>query len=148
MPDIYTKAWYQAMVDLANSRDDLSKKVPKGEYKFAVELEGDGKSPYVQGGAAKYFFICFKDGKVTQCEESPERIEGKGLNYRITGPAGLFEEIAAGLADPIEVGLSGGLTIKGDMRFLMQNAEMANVIFDVYTQSSLTEWPKGKPPYA
>ena len=44
MPEIYASDWYQAMVELANSRDDLSKKVPKGEYKFAVELEGDGRT--------------------------------------------------------------------------------------------------------
>ncbi|MBI5443855.1 MAG: SCP2 sterol-binding domain-containing protein [Deltaproteobacteria bacterium] len=148
MPAIFTPEWYDAMVKLANSRDDLSKKVPKGEYRFAVELKGDGKSPYVSEGSAKYFFIRFVDGKVSECKETPEPIPGKELNYRITGPASIFEGIAAGLLDPIETGLNGSLAIRGDMRFLMQNAEMANVIFDVYTSSDLTEWPKGKPPYA
>jgi hypothetical protein len=30
----------------------------------------------------------------------------------------------------------------------MQNADMANVIFEIYSASGMTEWPKGKPPYA
>ena len=148
MPVIYTDEWYEAMVRLTNSRDDLSSKMPKGEYKFAVELEGDGKSPYVPEGDAKYFFITFTDGKMTECKESPERIPGKGLNYRITGDATVFEGIAAGISDPIEVALGGALKIRGDMRFIMQNAEMANVLFDVYKQRDFTEWPHGKPPYA
>jgi hypothetical protein len=33
------------------------------------------------------------------------------------------------------------------MRLLMQNAELGNVIFEIYTQSDVTEFPKGKPPY-
>jgi len=147
MPDIFTNEWYQAMIDLCNSRDDLSAKVPKGEYKFAIELVGDGKSPYVPEGTTKHFFLIFKDGKVTQCEESPEKISGKGLNYRITGAAEDFELIATGDKDPVDAGLSGQLNVRGDMRFLMQNAEMATVIFEVYQQSKMTTWPMGKPPY-
>ncbi|MDH4007220.1 MAG: SCP2 sterol-binding domain-containing protein [Desulfuromonadales bacterium] len=147
MPDIFTNEWYQAMIDLCNSRDDLSAKVPKGEYKFAIELVGDGKSPYVPEGTTKHFFLIFKDGKVTQCEESPEKISGKGLNYRITGAAEDFELIATGDKDPVDAGLSGQLNVRGDMRFLMQNAEMATVIFEVYQQSKMTTWPQGKPPY-
>ena len=147
MPDIFTNEWYQAMVELCNSRDDLSAKVPKGEYKFAIELVGDGKSPYVPEGTTKHFFLIFKDGKVTQCEESPEKISGKGLNYRITGAAEDFELIATGDKDPVDAGLSGQLNVRGDMRFLMQNAEMATVIFEVYQQSKMTTWPQGKPPY-
>lgn len=148
MAAIYTEEWYQGMVAMANSNDEMSKKVPGGEYKFAVELVGDGKSPYVPAGSTKNFFIVFKDGKITECQESPEKIPGKGLNYRVTGDASIFEEIAATLRDPIETGLGGLLAIKGDMRFLMQNADLANVIFEVYTQSGMTDWPKGMPPYA
>jgi hypothetical protein len=29
----------------------------------------------------------------------------------------------------------------------MMNAEMATVIFEVYQQSKMTDWPLGKPPY-
>ena len=147
MPDIYSNEWYQAMIELCNSRDDLSAKVPKGEYKFAIESVGDGKSPYVPEGSTKHFFLIFKDGKVTQCEESPEKISGKGLNYRIIGDASDFELIATGEKDPVDAGLSGQLNVRGDMRFLMMNAEMATVIFEVYQQSKMTDWPLGKPPY-
>jgi len=30
---------------------------------------------------------------------------------------------------------------------LIQNAELANVIFEVYTENNQTDWPLGKPPY-
>ena len=148
MPNIYTDEWYQAMVELCNSDDDLSSKVPKGEYKFAIEVEGDGKSPYVPKGTTKYFSLTFKDGKVTECKESPEKISGKGLNYRIIGSAEDFDLIASGDKDPVDSGLSGDLTVRGDMRFLMQNAEMATGIFEVYGKSNMTDWPLGRPPYA
>ena len=147
MAEIYTEKWYASLVELTNSRPDLSAKVPKGVYKFAVELEGEKSSPYVPAGETKYFSLTFDDGLVTECKESAEKIPGKGLNFRITGPATVFEEIAAGILDPIEAGLGGSLKIRGDMRFLMQNADMANVIFEVYTQGNFTEWPAGKPPY-
>ena len=57
MPEIYADDWYQAMVELCNSREDLSAKVPAGEYKFAIEIEGDGKSPYIPEGTTKHFFL-------------------------------------------------------------------------------------------
>ena len=148
MPEIYTDEWYQAMVELCNSRDDLSAKVPDGEYKFAIEIVGDGKSPYVPEGTTKHFFLILNDGKVTECKESTEKISGKGLKYRITGSAEDFELIATGEKDPVDAGLSGQLNVRGDMRFLMQNAEMATVIFEIYAQSGMTDWPLGHPPYA
>lgn len=147
MAAIYTKEWYEAMVTFANSQKDLAKKVPTGEWRFAVELNGDGLSPYVPAGTTKHFFVRFVDGRVAECRECPEPIPGKQLNYRIMGPAHVFEGVAAGMLDPVEAGLGGALQIRGDMRFLMQNADMANVIFEIYKQSDLTEWPKGKPPY-
>ncbi len=147
MPAIYAENWYEAMVSFANGQKDLAKKVPKGEWRFAVELAGDGKSPYVPAGTTKHFFVRFVDGKVAECRECAEPVPGKGLNYRIMGPAHVFEGIAAGIVDPVDAGLGGALQVRGDMRFLMQNAEMANVIFEIYKQSGLTEWPKGKPPY-
>ena len=148
MSVIFTQQWYDDIVKLANSRDDLSAKVPQGMYKIAVDLEGDGKSPYIPSGSSKHFAIIFKDGKVAECKETPEALPGKDLTVRILGPASIFEGIAAGLLDPVETGLSGQLTIRGNMRFLMQNADMANVIFEIYTTSGMTEWPQGKPPYA
>ena len=147
MAVIYTDEWYKAMCDLANSRDDISKKVPQGEWNVVVEVVGDGRSPYVPEGAVRHFLIRFVDGKVAEYREFAEKISQKGLNYRITGPASVFEGVAAGIVDPVEVGLNGTMTIKGDMRFLMQNADMVNVIFEVYSQSDVTEWDKAKPPY-
>jgi len=147
MPEIYTEKWYQAMMDLANSRDDLSAKVPHGEWRIAVEIKGDGKSPYVLTDETKHFFIRLVDGKVTEYKEAAEKIPGKELQYRILGPASIFEGIAAGIYDPIEKGLDGTLTIRGDMRLILQHADLMNVIFDVYTQSGVTEFPKGAPPY-
>ena len=148
MAVIFTEQWYDDIVKLANSRDDLSAKVPQGTYKIAVDLAGDGKSPYIPQGTSKHFAIVFRDGKVAECKETPEAMPGKDLTVRILGPASVFEGIAAGQLDPVETGLSGQLTIRGNMRFLMQNAEMANVIFEIYTSSGTTEWPLGKPPYA
>jgi putative sterol carrier protein len=147
MPAIYSEQWYQAMVELANSQDDISRKVPQGEWNVVVEVVGDGQSPYVPKGVVKNFLIRFVDGKVAEYKESSEKIQEKGLNYRIRGPASVFEGIAAGILDPIEVGLNGTITIRGDMRFLMQHADLVNVIFGIYTRSGVTEWDKGKPPY-
>ena len=147
MPDIFTKEWYEAMLTLANSRDDLSEKVPQGEWQVAIEIEGDGKSPYTPEGEFKYFFVHIVDGKIKELRPEEEKITIKGLNYRITGPASVFESMAAGLMDPIEKGLDGTLSIRGDMRLLLQNAELANIIFEVYKSSELTDWPQGKPPY-
>jgi len=38
------------MFNLSNSRDDISEKVPQGEWRVAVEVVGDGKSPSVPEG--------------------------------------------------------------------------------------------------
>jgi hypothetical protein len=148
MPEIYSAEWYEAMLSLANSRDDISEKVPQGEWKIAVEVVGDGKSPYIPEGTTKHYFIHFLNGKVVEYQEYPDKIPGKGLNYRINGAASIFDGIAAEIVDPVEVGLNGAMTIRGDMRLMMQHADMVDVIFQVYAQSGLTEWPQGKPPYA
>lgn len=99
MPEIYTDEWSQALLKLANSRDDLSAKVPAGEWRIAVEIEGDGISPYIPNGETKHFFVRLLDGKIEEYSEHKEKIPGKGLNYRINGPAAVFDEIAAGIHD-------------------------------------------------
>lgn len=147
MPDIYTDEWYETLFQLANSRDDLSQAVPQGEFKIAVEIEGDGISPYIPEGESRHYYIRFLNGKCMEYKVCSDKIPGKGLNYRIIGKASVLEGVAAEQLDLIEAGLGGALTIRGDMRVLMQNAEIANVIFEVYTTSNLTDWPKGKPPY-
>ena len=147
MPYIYSDEWYRAILDLANTRDDLSAKAPQGEWRVAIEINGDGLSPYIPEHETRHWLIRLKDGKMVEFRESREPIPGKGLNYRFIGPAGVFEGIAAGVVDPVEVGLNGTLTVRGDMRLLMQYAELTGIIFDVYTQNNVTEWPAEKPPY-
>jgi len=149
LPAIYSDEWYQAMKAMANSRDDLSEKVPGGEWRIAVEVHGDGISPYVLSGCVRHYFVRVLDGKIMEYHESSDPIPGKGLNYRVIGPAHVFEGIAAGIVDPMEKALDGTFAIRGDMRLIIQNAELANIIFDVYMQQrDVTEWPKGSPPYA
>ena len=147
MPEIYSKEWCESLVELAEKNEELAVKVPAGEWKIAIEMEDDGMSPYVSAGEAKYFFARVMDGKIKEYTEVNEKIVGKGLDYRITGPASVFDGMAAGLYDPIQKGLDGSLVIRGDMRLLLQNADLANLIFEIYTQSEMTEWPQGKPPY-
>ena len=55
MPGIWSEEWYEAMLEMAGSRDDLSAKVPRGEWRVAVEVEGDGKSPYIPAGEVRHF---------------------------------------------------------------------------------------------
>lgn len=147
MPDIFSNEWYDIMMELANSRDDLSDKLPRGEWKIAIEIEGDDASPYTPKGEFKYLFVRIVDGKILELSPITERIDIKELNYRITGPATIFESIAAGLFNPIEKCLNGKLSIKGDTRFFGRHADLANIIFEVYHSSELTDWPKGQPPY-
>ena len=44
--------------------------------------------------------------------------------------------------------IKGAIKIKGDMRVLMQNAELVNVLSEIYQREVETDWPKGRPPYA
>ncbi|MBI4768140.1 MAG: hypothetical protein HY787_26680 [Deltaproteobacteria bacterium] len=147
MPDIYTDKWYEALLELAGTRDDLSAKVPQGQWLVAMELEGDGISPYISPGETKHLFARIMNGKLVEFRESPERVTGRQLQFRFMGPAHVFEEVAAGLLDPVEAGLSGSIVIRGDMRLFLQHAELMKVIFDVYARNNVTDWPKGKPPF-
>ncbi len=61
-------------------------------------------------------------------------------------PAG-FEGIVANQADPVKAGLKGDIRITGDMRILIQHADLVNVLREIYVQEVETTWPKGKPPY-
>ena len=87
-------------------------------------------------------------GKCQKYEELLETMDGKGLDFRFTGPATVFEEIAAGQRDFIEAGLKGAIKIRGDMRIFMQNAELVKLMADLYSQQVETTWPRGKPPYS
>ena len=147
MPAIYTEEWIAALFKLVNSQSGISTRVPGGEWCVALEVVGDGISPYVPCGETRHFFVRLQDGKVVECRESLERIPGKGLHFRFTGPAHIYEGVAAGLVDPVMAGLEGSITVRGDMRLLIQNAELASMIFKNVAENNATEWPKGKPPY-
>ena len=147
MPNIYTDEWYDALHKLANSRDDLSAQIPQGEWRVAIEIEGDGKSPYIPKGEMKSFYVYLFDGKIIEIQESSDKITAKGLNFRFTGPADVWDGIAAGIVDPVEKGLDGTINVRGDMRILLQHADLVPTFIDLYTSSGITDWPKGKPPY-
>ncbi|MDX9787423.1 MAG: SCP2 sterol-binding domain-containing protein [Desulfobacterales bacterium] len=147
MPEIFTKDWYDAIMEQANSTGALKKTAPPGEWRMAMEVVGDGKSPYVPEGVTKNLFICLQDGALVDYKEFPEKIPGKNLQYRFTGPASVFEGIAAGVLDPVEAGLTGAISIRGDMRLLMQHTKLMDAIYSVYVQNNPTDWAKGKPPY-
>ena len=147
MPAIYTEKWIAAMFEVVNSRDDISVQLPAGEWCLAFEVVGDDVSPYVTRGETRNYFIRLREGKVVECREHQERIPGKGLHFRFTGPAYIYEGVAAGIVNPIVAGLKGAIKVRGDMRLLIQNAEFASMIFKNIAGSNSTEWPKGKPPY-
>ena len=86
-------------------------------------------------------------GRVEVFERLPERFSGKGLNFRFTAPAEVWESVAAGETDPITAGLRGVIKVRGDMRFLMENADAVKLLIDLYGSQVDTEWPQGKPPY-
>lgn len=147
MSIIYSEAWYDDMKNLINGSDQFAAQAPRERLAMTLEVIGDGASPYVPNGDALHFLIALEKGRVIEFSPLAERHDGKGLDFRFTAPAALWENIAAGLADPITVGLRGGIKIRGDMRFLMKNADAVKVLVDLYGNQITTDWPAGKPPY-
>lgn len=150
MPDIYTEQWYEALKNLINEDALIASKSPKGSWTAVVEIVGDGRSPYVEQGTTKRFVVHLQDGKCIWYKELPRDDIGSeyDLDYRFTGQASVFDEIAAGITDPIDAGLDGRIRIKGDMRFLLRQAELVKEILEIYQRDLETTWPKGKPPYS
>lgn len=147
MPDVYTTDWYEAVKVAINTRVATMAKVPKDEFTIAVEIVGDGKTPYVAEGDVRRFLIRLEAGQCAWYRELDEDDPSVKLDYRFTGPGRDFDAIAAGLADPIDAALSGTIKVRGDMRFLMRQAEMVQVLLEAYSQGVDTTWPKGRPPY-
>ena len=147
MPDVYTTDWYEAVKVAINTRVATMAKVPKDEFTIAVEIVGDGKTPYVAEGDVRRFLIRLEAGQCAWYRELDEDDPSVKLDYRFTGPGCDFDAIAAGLADPIDAALSGTIKVRGDMRFLMRQAEMVQVLLEAYSQGVDTTWPKGRPPY-
>lgn len=147
MPAIYTKQWYDDLKELLNRNEEVAKNAPRGRYKALAELRGDGRSPYLTNGQKLFFVVHLDDGRCAEYYEVAEPPPRKEFDFIFEVPATAFEEIAVGLADPVEAGLKGTIKITGDMRILIKHAELVNVLHDVYSREVQTTWPKGKPPY-
>lgn len=147
MPVIYSEEWYAALALMINGSRAFAAKAPTGRMVMAIEVVGDDLSPYVSNGDALYYRLSLEEGEVVELVPLSERPGSDGLQFRFTAPAETWEQIAAGLLDPITAGLRGQIRIRGDMRFLMQNADAVKVLVDLYATGGDTEWPRGKPPY-
>ncbi len=147
MPDIYTSAWYDSLKEVLNRSDEVVKKVPAGHWRVLAEIRGDGESPYMELGDTKRFVLDFDDGRCTEYRELTEPPAKRDFDFTMDLPATLFEGIVANEVDPVKSGLKGEIRIVGDMRILIQHAELVNVLHDVYVRDVETSWPKGKPPY-
>jgi len=147
MSVIYSDAWYEDMKKLINHSEELRRQTPRERIVISFEVEGDGASPYVPADGALYFRIVFDEGAVREFQPLDERFSGKGLDFRFTAPATVWESIAAGKTDPITAGLRGSIKIRGDMKFLMENADGVKLLVDLYGNQVDTEWPQGQPPY-
>ncbi len=147
MSVIYSDAWYEEMKQLINGSDKLGTMAPKTRIVFTLEVMGDGASPYVPKDGGRYFLLAIENGKVTEFRPLQDRHDGKGLNFRFTAPATVWEGVAAGQQDPIKCGLRGTIKVRGDMKFLMENADAVKLAIDLYANQVSTEWPLGRPPY-
>jgi hypothetical protein len=147
MADIYTPAWYDSLKDILNRSHEVTKSAPRGVWRILAEIRGDGSSPYLSAGETKRFAIVLNDGRCDSYLELSDQPPRKDFEFILELPASLFERIVANLADPVESGLKGAVKIVGDMRVLIQNAELVNVLSEIYQRDVQTEWPKGAPPY-
>ncbi len=148
MAAIYSDTWYEDMKALINGSAEFRAKAPTQHTVMTLEVVGDDQSPYVKAGKDVHFLVVLDGGAVVEYRPLAARHDGKGLNFRFTAPATVWEGVAAGLLDPITSGLRGQIKIRGDMRFLMQNADAVKILVDLYGHQGTTEWPLGKPPYS
>ncbi len=151
MPDVYTDEWYDAVTEAINARVSTMDDLPGEVLHIAVDIEGDGASPYVGDGESRHFLVRIAAGRCEWYREIPEAARSDAetrLDYRFVGPASVFDAVVAGHTDPIDAVLSGTISVRGDMRFMMRQAEQVQVLLDAYTHGVHTEWPKGSPPYA
>lgn len=147
MAEIYTTAWYDNMKEILNASDEVTKSAPQGVWNILAEIHGDRESPYIGVDDVKRFSIVLNDGKCESYQELTEAPARKDFEFILEMPASLFERVVANQADPLEAGLKGDVKIVGDMRVLIQNAELVNILSDIYQREVETEWPKGAPPY-
>ncbi len=146
MPDIYTTDWYEAVKEAINAAVEGLRDAPEGAWTICVEIMGDGASPYTPATGMRRFLIRIEAGRCLWYRELDAEAEEK-LDYRFTGQATLFDEIAASICDPIDAVLHGSIKVRGDMRFLLRQSELVNVLLGAYTSGVDTTWPSGRPPY-
>ncbi len=152
MPDIYSTEWYDAVRAAINAGVTRLRTIPEGRFVVAVEIAADGRSPYVDGEGERRFLMEIEDGsclwyrELDPGEDEKAHVAGR-VDYRFRGPATVFDEIAAGLADPIDAALRGAITVRGDMRLLLRHAEHVKSLLEAYTNAVSTTWPLGRPPY-
>lgn len=147
MSAVYSDDWYDDLKQMIQGSAEFAAKAPAERMVMTLEIIGDGTSPYVEAGDATYYLLVLDSGELTDLHALAEQHDGKGLSFRFTAPATVWEEIAAGLLDPITAGLRGKIRIRGDMRLLMQNADAVKILVDLYGSQIDTEWPRGRPPY-
>lgn len=147
MSVIYTEHWYEDMKQLIEGSPEFRRLAPRGHLALTLEVIGDDASPYLSSGQAVHYLIVLEDGAVVDYRPLADRHDGRGLDFRFTAPATVWEEIAAAQTDPITAGLRGRIKIRGDMRLLMQNADAVKILVELYGKQVYTEWPHGKPPY-
>ena len=147
MPNIYTAAWYESLKDIMNGSQQVTAKAPPGHFRVLAEIKGDDTSPYVKNGETKRFTLDFQDGRCTEYHELNEPPSKRDFDFTLGLAASLFEGIVGDQVDPVKAGLKGDIRIVGDMRILIQHAELVNVLHDIYARDLKTAWPKGKPPY-
>ncbi|MCC7078416.1 MAG: SCP2 sterol-binding domain-containing protein [Acidimicrobiia bacterium] len=147
MPDVYTTPWYEAVKEAINNAVAELPNAPTDSFTIQAEIVGDGASPYVSDGDTLRFLIRLEGGQCAWYREIDADDPSVKLDYRFTGPATVFDEIAAAAQDPIDAALSGAIKVRGDMRFLMRQAEMVQVLLDAYSKRVDTTWPNGRPPY-
>lgn len=153
MADVYTPEWYDEVRETINRKVADMADLPSGSWTVAVDIQGDGLSPYFPEEGARHFLIRIEDGRCAWYREIDDTAPGTfdhddELDYRFIGPGTTFDEIAAGLLDPIDSALGGHVKVRGDMRFLMRQAEHVQVLLEAYAGGVDTGWPQGKPPYA
>jgi len=151
MADVYTPDWYDQVVTAINTRVASMSGLPPETLHIAVDIEGDGASPYVDDGSSRHFLIRIAGGHCEWYREVDEAAQSTPeirLDYRFVGPAAEFDAVVAGRVDPIDAALGGIIKVRGDMRYLMRQAEHVQVLLDAYTHGVETDWPKGEPPYA
>ena len=145
--EVFSPEWLAQWAALINSDESLGQRAPVGVWRIYLRAEGDEVSPYVPAGETMHLMLHLSDGRCTRLERTGAPPGPRELDFRFSGPASVFEEVAAGLRDPVDAGLQGDIKIAGDMTFLLRHAELVKEIVDLYVGRLETDWPRGRPPY-